>query len=119
MPKIQKAEIVDGVVANIAVFDADAVPDWATDWPVATEGAEIGGTYDGSSFLPAPLPAVTAEAARRQRQIELNNSDWTQVPDSPLSADSKAAWATYRQALRDITSQAGFPQDIIWPTPPE
>lgn len=39
----------------------------------------------------------------------LQSSDWTQSPDSPLSAESKQAWATYRQALRDLPQQEGFP----------
>lgn len=46
----------------------------------------------------------------------LAQSDWTQLPDVPIA--TKEAWATYRQALRDITEQPGFPLDIVWPTPP-
>ena len=45
---------------------------------------------------------------KRNRRLEA--SDWTQVPDSPLSAEKKAEWATYRQALRDIPQQ--FPSDV-------
>jgi hypothetical protein len=53
---------------------------------------------------------------RMQRNILLTASDWTQVADAPVD---KAAWATYRQALRDITAQAGFPNDVTWPIKPE
>ena len=56
-----------------------------------------------------------AELARRRRNQLLDVSDWTQLPDS--TAD-KAVWATYRQALRDLPSQAGFPLEIVWPVPP-
>lgn len=59
-------------------------------------------------------PALAA-AAREQRRILLQQSDWTQIADA--TAD-KVSWATYRQALRDITAQPGFPWDITWPTPP-
>lgn len=52
---------------------------------------------------------------RAERNKLLVESDWTQLPDA--SADA-AAWATYRQALRDITEQAN-PFAIIWPTKPE
>jgi hypothetical protein len=45
----------------------------------------------------------------------LAESDWTQLPDAPVD---KEAWATYRQALRDITKQDGFPEDVEWPTRP-
>lgn len=56
--------------------------------------------------------------SRNGRNNRLSTSDWTQMPDSPLSVEQKAAWAAYRQALRDITNQEGFPQSINWPTPP-
>jgi len=53
-----------------------------------------------------------------KRKQELFNSDWTQIPNSPLTADQQTAWATYRQALRDITKQSGYPFNIIWPSAP-
>lgn len=53
--------------------------------------------------------------AREQRDLLLQQSDWTQVPDAPVNA---ASWATYRQALRDVPSQSGFPDNITWPTKP-
>ena len=48
---------------------------------------------------------------RAERNKLLIESDWTQLPDAPVDA---AAWATYRQALRDITEQAN-PFSIVWP----
>jgi hypothetical protein len=56
-----------------------------------------------------------AASVRAERSTKLAASDWTQLADS--TAD-KAAWATYRQALRDITAQAGFPWTIDWPAQP-
>ena len=53
--------------------------------------------------------------AREQRDLLLQQSDWTQVPDAPVNA---ASWATYPQALRDVPSQSGFPDNITWPTKP-
>ena len=53
---------------------------------------------------------------RTERDAKLTQSDWTQVIDAPID---QAAWATYRQALRDIPSQTGFPNEITWPTEPE
>lgn len=46
---------------------------------------------------------------RNKRDLLLIASDWTQANDSPLSDTMKAAWATYRQELRDITSDPAFP----------
>jgi hypothetical protein len=56
-----------------------------------------------------------AKSMREQRKTKLADSDWTQLADS--TAD-KAAWATYRQALRDISAQSSFPWDITWPAQP-
>jgi hypothetical protein len=53
---------------------------------------------------------------RNVRTSLLNKCDWTQLADAPVD---KAAWAVYRQALRDVTSQEGFPWTITWPTQPE
>lgn len=70
---------------------------------------------------------VQKEAARQElaqntvrglRDGLLSSSDWTRLDDAPLTTEQKAAWATYRQALRDIPSQAGFPWDIQWPVKP-
>ena len=52
---------------------------------------------------------------RAQRNRLLSAIDWTQLPDVPLA--TKEAWATYRQALRDVTEQLD-PFSISWPTPP-
>lgn len=53
---------------------------------------------------------------RRNRLIMLKDSDWTQGKDIPDEVSLR--WQPYRQALRDITTQPGFPYDIIWPEPP-
>ena len=42
----------------------------------------------------------------------------TNLGNAPLTAEQKEAWSTYRQALRDITSQAGFPDSVVFPTAP-
>ena len=56
-----------------------------------------------------------AEEVRTERNAKLTSSDWTQIADAPVD---KAAWATYRQALRDLPQQAGFPTSINWPVKP-
>jgi hypothetical protein len=59
--------------------------------------------------------AEQAAEVRNQRTEKLKDSDWTQLADS--TAD-KETWATYRQALRDITAAEGFPWTITWPDAP-
>lgn len=54
---------------------------------------------------------------RSERNQYLANCDWTQLPDAALTNVQTADWATYRQALRDITEQAD-PFNLYWPTPP-
>lgn len=56
-----------------------------------------------------------ATAVRNQRNVLLAQSDWTQLPDAPVD---QAAWATYRQELRDISGQSGFPWEVNWPVAP-
>jgi hypothetical protein len=63
----------------------------------------------------AAKDAAQATAVRADRDRRLADSDWTQVADAPVD---KAAWATYRQELRDVPAQAGFPWDITWPVKP-
>ena len=63
----------------------------------------------------AQIAEAKAEQIRNERNSLLVASDWTQVLDAPVDQD---AWAEYRQALRDITSQEGFPHNVVWPTKP-
>ena len=61
--------------------------------------------------------ASKAANLRAARDRALTACDWTQIPDSPLSAEKKSEWATYRQALRDLPNAEGFP-DVALPNDP-
>jgi len=63
------------------------------------------------------LTQAQAYSIRSERNAKLTASDWTQGKDIPDSVS--APWATYRQALRDVPAQAGFPWEVNWPTKPE
>ena len=63
----------------------------------------------------ATKDAEQAKSVRDTRNTKLKDCDWTQVADAPVD---KAAWAVYRQALRDVTSQEGFPWTVTWPEAP-
>ena len=59
--------------------------------------------YLDPDFVPAEnRTAYLNNRMRMERDILLAQSDWTQMPDSPLSTQKKTEWATYRQALRDF-----------------
>ncbi|MGM3173728.1 tail fiber assembly protein [Dickeya lacustris] len=86
----------DQALGNVIVFDE------STRQPIAV--------------TPAPISDVElAQAMRHQRDNLLAASDWTQVADAPVD---KLAWRAYRELLRQVPDQAGFPQDIHWPTLP-
>ena len=63
----------------------------------------------------AQKDAEQAKSVRATRDEKLSECDWTQVADAPVD---KQVWATYRQALRDITTQTGFPWTVEWPDAP-
>lgn len=60
-----------------------------------------------------------AADARTQRDKLLSDTDWTQVDDAPISDADRESMRKYRQSLRDIASQSGFPQAIVWPEKPD
>ena len=110
-----------GTLAALGVF-----PVTQADQPTASEGQVVerdekptdqgDGTYVWGWTVKDKPVAQLAEEARDKRNTLLTASDWTQVADAPVD---QTAWATYRQALRDITDQVGFPETIDWPVAPE
>jgi hypothetical protein len=66
-------------------------------------------------YYAVPKPHEQAsQNLRAERDMRLSSSDWMALSDSTMTP----AWAAYRQALRDVTSQESFPYDVIWPTEP-
>ena len=63
----------------------------------------------------ARMDAEQGQRVREDRNRRLAACDWTQLPDAPVDA---AVWAAYRQELRDVTVQDGFPWAIAWPDLP-
>ncbi|KGM86773.1 hypothetical protein rosmuc_03066 [Roseovarius mucosus DSM 17069] len=59
------------------------------------------------------------QGIRNIRNQLLAASDWTQLPDAPLGSEARAAWASYRQALRDVTNGVTGPDQIEWPARPD
>jgi hypothetical protein len=82
--------------------------------PIFTDTEESSAAEQEAEYK-AVKDAEQAKSVRADRTKRLTDSDWTQVADAPVD---QAAWAAYRQALRDITSQAGFPWTIDWPEQP-
>ena len=80
---------------------------------------ETGETYEtgrwviGYTVENKPLDQAQT-AVRNQRERLLSATDWMALSDNTMTPE----WASYRQALRDITDQDGFPSDVVWPTKP-
>jgi hypothetical protein len=64
-----------------------------------------------------PPPDTSVEDTRIERDKRLAATDWTQAADIPQATKDK--WVSYRQALRDVPQQSGFPNNIVWPTAPQ
>ena len=60
-----------------------------------------------------------AQSAREKRDQLLAETDYLLMPDYPISSETLASLKAYRQALRDVPEQAGFPSKIEWPEKPE
>lgn len=108
------AEIAENTPENCSVYD----------------GYINGQTHmivNGEPVEKPPAPVVESEIdVEREMRIIRNRlllaSDWTQMPDAPLTEAQRAEWAAYRQALRDVpqdNQSATSIDDIIWPTKPE
>lgn len=120
-PPILTIEILDS-------FGVDAVMEGPQAQPTRYQTAFRDGIYevngkwykkysvaDMDDEAKAALDAQQAASQRTERNRRIAECDWTQLPDSPVD---KTAWATYRQSLRDLTKQSGFPWDIEWPKQP-
>lgn len=91
------------------------------------DGAELPfavlGSYqisEDDSLAPHPIIDDSEQRTqiRKERNQKLTECDWTQLDDTPLDNVAKAQWAAYRQALRDVPDQTGFPSNVVWPSQP-
>ena len=85
--------------------------------PTLVDGAwkQVWNVVNLSDSELAEITAGKAASVRATRNQKLADTDWTQLADSSAPA---TVWGTYRQALRDIPAQSGFPNSVTWPTEP-
>lgn len=111
----QPEDVPDGYsLATIAA--ADAVP--ASKRVVSTSVEMISGAPKYVHVLADMTEAEIWAPVRAERDARLATCDWTQLADAPLAAEVKSAWATYRQALRDLPETQTDPVNVVWPTEP-
>ena len=125
----------DGVFVYVTVADQDPMD--PSNWLIPAGCVEVEppsvaenqlARWDGTSWLVEDMPVVEGEDAppvdnrteadfvRFERDMRLGWSDWTMMPDTDDT--HRGAWLAYRQALRDVTNQAGFPESVVWPAQP-
>ena len=92
--------------ANNPYLDEDGL--WKYGWNVLDK-TEIVIEHDTS---------IKARQVRKERDVLLTECDWATLKAADTATPIDEAWATYRQALRDITTQDGFPYTVTWPTKP-
>lgn len=91
---------------------------WMWAWtigPVFTDNEEATATEQQAAYVQR-IDDEQAKSVRQSRNQKLAETDWTQGKD--IADEVSTAWATYRQALRDIPAQSGFPWTVVYPTQP-
>lgn len=77
------------------------------------------GEIQVSDYMPTVIPdEVLAFEIRDRRNALLTETDYLMQPDYPISEETRTDLKAYRQALRDITKQEGFPENVVWPEKP-
>lgn len=111
-------------VGNVCM-ESDTEPEFFTRWVhtpadspdnVAPKDAVVGGI--AIYLTDAEYDTVLAASARQKRDRLIATTDYLVTPDYPISDDRLAKIKIYRQALRDIPEQSGFPRTITWPEKP-
>jgi len=114
-----KAVVRNGVTQDAngnwveAWVERDMFADFVNDEGVTVTKAEQEAEYT------ARKAEEEATAIRTERDAKLAESDWMVIKAAETGVALATEWATYRQALRDVTAQTGFPNEVTWPTKPE
>lgn len=122
MNRFAAVRVADGVTQFVITLPVGAHPPEFHGFAVIElkdKFEPVGMRWDGAHWcvLEVVDPAVASIEALSRRLMLLARSDWTQTVDCPLSAELRMAWARYRQQLRDLPAQPGFP-DVVWPASP-
>lgn len=118
----------DGIACEVLTDEYGWIPFHATPYDIEEHGRDLfqtlRGLWESGQIHIEPyeedeelyLKELTDDI-REERNYLLKSSDWTQLDDVPEKI--KSEWGKYRQKLRDITSQTGFPENVLWPEEPD
>ena len=111
--------------AGYICMESDTEPEFYTRWAHTTPESpdNVGGKSSGIGSIAivltdAEYDTVLAASARQKRDRLIAATDYLVTPDYPIESDRLAKVKTYRQALRDVPEQSGFPRTITWPDKP-
>jgi len=118
---IETGEIEGTLSRSSGEWDFDALLEPGQGYVLGSVDSEKYLIIDGVP-VDRPPPSEAEQIAkawihlRNRRNLLLSQTDWTQVSDAPVD---QGAWATYRQALRDLPNTTGDPRNVVWPHLPE
>ena len=95
------------------------VVDWQPPAPADTAMQTWQWDSDAKRWISTPTLAAVAASARADRDARLTACDWVVAHSAETAQPIPQEWRSYRTALRDMTTQAGFPLEVEWPTPPK
>lgn len=98
----------------------DIKGNWVQAWTVVDmfSDDEEGTKAEKEAAYQAGLDGVAAKSVRTERAQRLAETDWVVIFHTEKGTNIPLEWEAYRQALRDITAQDGFPHSVVWPTKP-
>lgn len=104
---MNKAEIKDGIVTNVILVDPTSIPDWCANWPNASEGCQIGGSYADGVFTPLPEPEPEQPTLEQQQAAR---AAAYRAEADPLFFQAQRGKATQQEWLDKIAEiEARFP----------
>ena len=107
---MNKAEIKDGIVTNVIAVDPANIPDWCADWPEATEGCQIGGSYADGVFIPLPVPKPEPPTLEQQ---QASRADAYRAEADPLFFKAQRGEATTEEWQAKVAEiKVRFPYPI-------
>lgn len=74
--------------------------------------------YDEARAERIRIESIAADVREKRNEL-LDKTDYLVMSDYPISEEQRAAWAAYRQALRDLPAQEGWPDAVVWPEIPQ
>lgn len=116
MEIVLNTKIYKPVITNEQVVEYSKLAEWCNknDAMIVDQG-----DYYEAVPVPEPTEQELASRVRSQRDAKLSVTDYLIVPDYPISPEDLEAVKVYRQALRDIPEQSGFPKNVQWPIEPQ